>query len=379
MRLIVTIASVLLLHLSSPAQSYRKVDRFVHSLSEGRVDDVDSLAALIADSFGRETEQLRAAYGWVCLNIDYDVQRMANPMSYRGDSAIKVTLTKRKAICSGYADLLIHICRQLGVKAYYVSGYTRQNGVVVDQDHAWVAVRLKSGQWKLFDPTWGASLWQNGELVKRLSYEYFMVEPAEFIKSHMPFDPMWQLLYQPIKTPEFYGQRVVRDANYLFNYSDTISSYQILPEAKMYSDALLRMEWVGVGNQSSARYYSLLKKDLALAQQNESRALSDIWMYSLGEQEKGYQTSLEMYQQLVTLQTDYLSRGVSADQVLYLSNVLLTHSKDCMLALRKLGLSDHSDLTLLEELRLRTTRLHGLIEEQNRTIGELMRRRIIGK
>jgi len=154
----------------------------VHSLSAVRVDDVDSLAALIADSFGRETEQLRAAYGWVCLNIDYDVQRMANPVSYRGDSAVKATLTKRKAICSGYADLLIHICRQLSVKAYYVSGYTRQNGVVVDQDHAWVAVRLKSGQWKLFDPTWGASLWQNGELVKRLSYEYFMVEPAEFIK-----------------------------------------------------------------------------------------------------------------------------------------------------------------------------------------------------
>lgn len=365
MRQLAAIVGVILIGLSGYAQGNRKVDRFVHSPSVARINDVDSISTLIADSFGRESDRLRAVYGWICSNIDYDVARMANPISYRGDSAVKVTLAKRKAICSGYADLFINICKRIDIKAYYVSGYTKQDGGVVDQSHAWVAVRLSNGQWKLFDPTWGASTWQGGELVKRLSYEYFMVEPADFIKSHMPFDPMWQLLYQPEMAAELYGQKVVKDADYLFNYSDTICNYQILPEPRMYADAMRRMRWVGICNESSTSYYQFLEKEHAFALENEKRTLREIWLYAFSDQEKSYQTSVEMYEQLQVLKNDYAARGVSFSQLLYQSDVLLEHGKRCVEALAGLRLSEQADLSLWSSLNQRVARMQDLVEQQN--------------
>ena len=372
MRQLAAIVGVILIGLSGYAQGNRKVDRFVHSPSVARINDADSLSALIAESFGRESDRLRAVYGWICSNIEYDVARMANPISYRGDSTVKVTLAKRKAICSGYADLFINLCKRIDIKAYYVSGYTRQDGGVVDQDHAWVAVRLKNGQWKLFDPTWGASTWQNGELVKRLTFGYFMQEPADFVKSHMPFDPMWQLLYQPITTAEFYGQKVAKDANYLFNYSDSISADQVMPEPQMYANAMRRMVWAGIGNESSARYYALLKRELASALEAERRRLSEMWLYAFEDLEKSYQTSVEMYEQLQVLKTDYASRGVSVSQLRYQSDVLLEHSKRCAEALAGLRLSEQADFSLWNSLNQRVARMQNLIEKQNALIRQAM-------
>ncbi|WP_320052890.1 transglutaminase domain-containing protein [uncultured Acetobacteroides sp.] len=369
MRFTAAILAIVLVSLSGFAQSYRKVDRFVHSALAANTGNVDSLSAQIAGSFSRESDRLRAAYGWICSNIEYDVERMANPISYRGDSAVRVTLAKRKAICSGYADLFIGICRQLDIKAYYVSGYTKQDGGIVDQSHAWVAVRLSNGQWKLFDPTWGASTWQGGELVKRLSYEYFMREPADFIKTHMPFDPMWQLLYQPVMAAEFYGQKVVKDADYLFNYSDTISDYQILPEPRMYANAMRRMRWGGIRNESSARYYQFLEKEYAFALENERRTLHEIWLYAFCDQEKDYQTSVEMYEQLQQLKTDYSSRGVSFTQLQYQSDVLLEHSKKCVEALKRLKPSEQADLLLWDALCQKVESMQELVERQHKLIG----------
>ena len=34
--------------------------------------------------------------------------------------------------------------------------------------------------------------------------DYFMMKPEKAIKSHMPFDPLWQFLNYPITSTEFY-------------------------------------------------------------------------------------------------------------------------------------------------------------------------------
>lgn len=192
-----------------------------------------------------------------------------------------------------------------------------------------------------------------------------MQEPADFVKSHMPFDPMWQLLYQPITTAEFYGQKVAKDANYLFNYSDSISADQVMPEPQMYANAMRRMEWAGIGNESSARYYALLKRELASALEAERRRLSEMWLYAFEELEKSYQTSVEMYEQLQVLKTDYAARGVSVGQLRYQSDVLLEHSKRCAEALAGLRLSEQANLSLWRSLSQRVARMHDLIEQQH--------------
>lgn len=366
-RLIVAFC-LLLFSVPGNGQNYRKVDRFVYQLPNDSIKNIDTLGVMIGSNFSREAERLRAIYGWICSNIEYDIERMANPVSYSSDSAVQVTLGKRKAICSGYVDLFIHLCRSLDIKAYYISGYTKQNGKVVDQDHAWAAVRLSNGQWKLFDPTWGASEWVNGELVKRLNYDYFMVEPAEFINSHMPFDPMWQLLYQPIKTDEFYGQKVKRDVNFLLNYNDAIRDAEALSESRMYEEMISRMEWAGVRNSSTRRYYDKAKQGRELALAYELQLQKEAWWYDFSQQEKNYQTSIEMYEQIKGLKNDYKQRGVTPQQLKYSSGILVNHTDECLRSIDKLMAEKMADVAAAAELRSKVLILKGLIANQNNEV-----------
>lgn len=371
MKQVAVILCLLLYYSSGFAQNFRRVSKYVHQISKENIASVDTLSLLIGANFSRESERLRAIYGWICTNISYDVDRMANPPSFRGDSAVHVTLKSRKAICSGYADLFISICRALDIKAYYVSGYTKQNGVVADLEHAWVAVRLTNGQWKLFDPTWGAGEWVNGDLVKRVSFEYFMVEPTLFLKTHMPFDPMWQLLYQPIKTEEFYGEKLPKDDDYLFNYNDTIRDYHGLPESKMYGDLMRRMTWAGVRNESARRFYSKANKYYHIALESETLLQRELWLYAFDQQAKNYQTSLEMYDQLKGLEIDYRQRGVSIEQLLFSSAVLEKHTNDCLNSLRKLKEEKYADIQQLEILAYKVEKIYELIKKQNVIIRQL--------
>ncbi|WP_047447603.1 transglutaminase domain-containing protein [Alistipes sp. ZOR0009] len=371
MRQAAIILGLVIWTISGFSQNFRKVDRFVHQISKKDIVSVDTLRMLIENNFSREPDRLRAIYGWICSNITYDIDRMANPLSYSSDSAVRGTLSKRKAICSGYVDLFIAISRELGIKAHYISGYTKQNGVVVDLEHAWVAARLANGQWKLFDPTWGASEWVNGELVKRVSYDYFMVEPVEFIKTHMPFDPMWQLLYQPIKTDEFYGQKLSKDDDYLFNYNDTIRDYQVLSESRMFSNLMRRMEWAGIKNEAAKRYFSMTEKYYHLALQSEEQAQRDLWLYAFDQQTKNYRTSLEMYEQLKGLLGDYKQRGVSVEQLIYSSTVLIRHTDDCLAALSKLRTDKYADVELLDGLKDKVENIFDLVKNQNMSVRRL--------
>ena len=319
-------ALALLILLSIPTllmgQNYKKVDRWALSVPNEASYDADSLASLIESTFSRERDRLRAAYVWIVSNISYDMDRMANPASYRGDSLVNSVLRARKAICSGYADLFVRLSTRMGSNAYYIAGYTRQEGKVVDQAHAWVAVRLANGQWKFFDPTFGASEWQNGELVHRISFAYFMVEPSDFIVSHIPFDPTWQLLYQPIKAEEFYGKKIAKDKDYLFNYNDTIKSLSQQSWLDKLRLEIGRVKWSGVMNKATESYVASLNQELALELQNISWMKQQLASDSFRKRQEAYKDAVEIYRQLVELRKSYKERDVSPSQISYMAKVL---------------------------------------------------------
>jgi hypothetical protein len=146
----------------------------------------------------------------------------------------------------------------------------------------------------------------------------------------------------------------------------------------MYANAMRRMEWAGIGNESSSRYYALLKKDLASSLGVEKKRLYEIWLYALNEQKKSYQTSMEMYEQLQALQADYSSRGVSYKQLLYQSDVLLEHSKRCVEALLRLKSGEQADLQQWCSLSQKVERMQELVEKQNGLIRQTMDQ-IMGK
>jgi hypothetical protein len=65
-------------------------------------------------------------------------------------------------------------------------------------------VTLRGG-WRLVDLTWDAGHVEGRSYVKRYGTTYLFLEPGQFIYTHFPSEPGWQLLEKPLSAGEFSG------------------------------------------------------------------------------------------------------------------------------------------------------------------------------
>lgn len=181
-----------------PPVPYQAVDARMRQVPDSLARTVSGLARFITASFPTEGDRARAAFVWVARNIRYDVDNMFL-LEYEREPTVVVqeTLDQRRGVCRHYAELYAALANQVGVLTYVVPGYSSLRDAV---GHAWCASNI-AGQWQLLDPTWAAGRVENNKFVSRLNNEYFRVAPKVFIDSHMPFDPLWQLLPAP-RTPQ---------------------------------------------------------------------------------------------------------------------------------------------------------------------------------
>jgi hypothetical protein len=129
-----------------------------------------------------------------------------------------------------------------------VEGYTKQNGFADYIPHVWCAAFVDSA-WLLFDPTWGSGYISNGKFYKKIDNAYFNAKPAAFIKSHMPFDYLWQFLNYPVTNQEFYeGKTTPNTAKPFFNFIDSIPAYERLSHMEQLAAAANRIEKNGLKN-----------------------------------------------------------------------------------------------------------------------------------
>ena len=218
-------------------------------------------------------ELLRAFYFWTANEIVYDAENMFTFSSADDpDKIVARTLQERKAVCQGYAELFHELCEHAGIESYIVLGYTRQNGQVVNINHAWVVARIDTN-WCFFDPTWGSGFLNNGKFTRKFTNEYFMVKPEVFIKSHMPFDPLWQCLNYPLNSRNFIqGTFPGKDTSVFFSFPDSIAAYEQLPKAGKFEAALRRVVENGVISNSTFEYQRYLQQNVeieAINRQNE--------------------------------------------------------------------------------------------------------------
>ena len=220
------------------------------------------IAAYIKQNFTSDTARIRAIYVWITNNINYDIARLRvrNTPSETAPQSVSDVLKTRNAVCQGYADLFTELCTIMGIKASFVGGYTRINGVVMPIPHAWVAAEL-GGSWYLFDPTWGAGHVRNNQFVKSFTNRFYKVLPVEMIKDHMPFDPMYQFLNHPVSNKEFIdGQTTINPAKPFFNYTDTLKQFALLSPAEKLNSEARRLEANGVRNDLILDRLNYLKK-----------------------------------------------------------------------------------------------------------------------
>lgn len=155
----------------------------------------------------------KVLHDWICDNIAYDTDVFDNPRIALEQDYASI-LKKKKAICSGYTNLMNEMCRLAGVESIGITGYSKgfgYSGTIKKgqrPDHAWNAIRI-GNRWQLVDVTWDAGFCDWKYFVKHYSTDYLYLTPEQFIFSHLPQDEQYQYLKKPVTVEEFVEQPYV--------------------------------------------------------------------------------------------------------------------------------------------------------------------------
>ena len=103
--------------------------------------------------------------------------------------------------------------------------------------------------------------------------DYFQASPLVFIQSHMPFDPMFQLLDYPVTYNEFSNGNNQATHKPYFNYVDSIAAYEKMDSLAQYSAIALRMEKNGTPRKMVTNRINQLKMEIEIINQDNDAAL----------------------------------------------------------------------------------------------------------
>jgi hypothetical protein len=163
-----------------------------------RQDVVGYLAHVLCDPFPSHTDKARAIFTWCHHNIRYDVE------SFFGNCVRHITaeegIFEGKAVCGGYATIYEAIARRAGLECVMVTGHGKGYGYTPlkpgercpppdPTGHAWNAVKIDGGKWKLIDSCWGAGhLHGTRDYKQAFSPKEFVIANIDFGKTHFPAD-----------------------------------------------------------------------------------------------------------------------------------------------------------------------------------------------
>ena len=161
--------------------------------------DLGWLAHQLTSPFPAATDKARAIFTWLHHNIDYDtVALYSNNVK---PSTPASTIATGLAVCEGYAGLFTALATKCGLESVVVGGHGKGLGYsqpgpgasLPPYDpggHAWNAVKIDNGKWKLMDPCWGAgAVGGAGQPYKRgFSPHHFTRDNTDFGLSHYPSD-----------------------------------------------------------------------------------------------------------------------------------------------------------------------------------------------
>ena len=208
-----------------------------------------------------QEDTIRSVFNWVTDNIKYDVKKaktiengsiakklpsFKSEEEYRNYQLEKV-IQRKKGVCEDYSLLFKSILQELGYESYVVPGYNKVNGKVNRKiGHAWNAVKVNE-EWKLFDPTWGAGYVDGSRFVKNFNEQWYDVDAKEMITSHMPFDPIWQLLDSPISYKAFNEGKEADTTKGSYPFNDLIAAQKNKGINVQMKEQVARSEEMGEG------------------------------------------------------------------------------------------------------------------------------------
>lgn len=201
-------------------------------------------------------EKVRIIYSWVVSNIKY-AEELSKNDSLKKLDLVMYSLVTKQGVCKNYSALFTTLCSLIGLESYSVLGYTNLNNEIeLTKDHAWNIVKLENDYF-LFDPTWDANCKSFSPKSKEFEFCYFMISSNDFIKSHMPYDPVMQLTNYPIKHNDFLKGKT-KGKTYL-DYQSELKRYYKLNELDKLRTTLSRAEYNGIDIPELEFLYEKLK------------------------------------------------------------------------------------------------------------------------
>ncbi|KAG0649347.1 Kyphoscoliosis peptidase [Hyphodiscus hymeniophilus] len=155
------------------------------------------LADVLCAPFNSATDKARAIFTWLHHNIAYDTAAFFSKNVKHVDP--KDTITTGLAVCGGYAGLYVAVALKAGLESVMVTGHGKGYGYSPlkpgerpppcnPAGHAWNAVRIDGGEWKLLDACWGAGNVGNQVYNKKFTQSWFTMSNDDFGIKHFPAD-----------------------------------------------------------------------------------------------------------------------------------------------------------------------------------------------
>ena len=279
-------------------KDFEKVDQKVKNYPY--FQNLEHLSIRIMNDFDTDTERVRAAFTWIIYNMDYGrsfevIFQADKHFPYYSEIGRKYQLRQlerekiqqsfrdRLGVCLDYSLILKELCTLFEIPSEIIIGVTKTEirdlqGDQLLKNHTWNAVMV-AGEWKLVDPTWAA-----GQMNRRLlrmfggyADHFFFTEPSEFIKSHLPANPVWQLLDTPVDAtafararsyfPEYFKKGVELSGNIsgiisLSKYNEYLIAFNKLPQANNMHYAINNsriLKKMGIKKVENQPYISIIK------------------------------------------------------------------------------------------------------------------------
>ena len=165
--------------------------------------DLAWLAHQLSAPFPSLTDKARAIFTWMHHNITYDTEAYFSGASKRSTATPASTFQTGLAVCAGYAGLYNTLATNAGLECIKISGHSKGFGFkspsssstaaipAYKSTHAWNAVRIDGGRWKLIDSTWGAGHIDSStnRYVKQFDSKMFTMDNEEFGLRHFTTEP----------------------------------------------------------------------------------------------------------------------------------------------------------------------------------------------
>ncbi len=292
-------ALILLVALCAHIQtSFAQTDTLIGIAAPGGSGgSYQKLAHALCDDLPNDQLKANAIYNWITHNISYDVKALQQGKLKEEDP--QKVFRQRKGMCAGYSLLFAAMCNEVGVKAVFLSGYSK-DWMFDDGDklyiprHAWNAVYIDQ-KWRLVDATWGAGklvqspgwlkrklnraaknpLQTSGKLKFRFEYDtaYFLSDPLVFRLRHLPSDPIWQLTSTTMPLEVFEaGEMAIQKFN---------KQYPQLADNSPAQDSMSRLAEKERIQASAARTFAYNPRfHVAMASKHHADAMDTIAVYA---------------------------------------------------------------------------------------------------